>query len=989
MLGKTLTHYEILEELNRGGMGVLYRARDVKLNREVAIKVLPAELTEDKDRKRRFTQEALATAALEHPHIAVIYETDEADGITFIAMELIRGETLADEMKQARIPATRALELGVEISEGLAHAHDKSILHRDLKPANVMVTQDGHAKIIDFGLAKALGGAPAMLGAAEGPDGEETAVRSETEAGAVLGTVSYMSPEQARGEKLDARSDVFSFGILLFQMLSGELPFQGASGIDVLHGILRDEAPKLNLDDVPGPSVSALDAIVSRCLKKSPDDRFQDMREVASALKDARLSLETGSTSIVSERVDAPPSWKPWAGAAVGLLVLVAMGTALFFGERDVAAPPSDTGKPTLAVLYFENLSGDPELDWLRSGLTDMLVTDLSQAQSIEVLGTDRLYQILRDMDELESESTSFDVVQELNERTGVDNVIVGSFAKAGNEIRLSARLQDARDARILSSESIQGSGDEAIFTMIDDLSLRILSNFESEEAAVAELDRDLTDVTTSSIEAYRHYADGIRLHERYREEEAIPHFEKAIELDPGFAMALVKLGVILGNLNRNEEAEAYGARALENVDRLTDRERYYIEGWVYAHRGESERAIESYAKGVELYPDHASARHNLANELQSLERFDEAIPHFEVLAERGHTFPQTYSSLANSYAATGELGKARDVLETFLAQNPDAWPALLTLSQIQLFESDFAGAMETIDTAVRMGAPSWQLSNAQTLSHIWSGEFAEAEANAAQGLESPDPFARFMAGQVLATTLLYHGRTREILERVIPDARATTAMLPPFARAENFEAYLWHESGDAKRALDVATRASEVPDPAVSFGGDVRVILATIELGDLARARVLFDELATKARSNTSRRAERWLKIAEAELLAAEGDREQAVSVLEEAEPLLSVHAFGSEHAEIWFRLGVLNHELGRTDEARAWFERMLDENTRFETIFSPIPYVRSFYYLGAIHEAEGRMDEALTHYRRFHEYWANGDLDRDLIAEVARKIG
>jgi cephalosporin-C deacetylase-like acetyl esterase len=278
VVGRSLSHYKVLEEISRGGMGIVYRALDVKLNREVALKVLPTELVADPERKRRFILEAQAAAALDHPHIAVVYEIDEAEGITFIALELIRGEKLSDHLGHERLSVDRSLELAIQVAEGLERAHEKGIVHRDLKPANVMVTGDGRAKLIDFGLAK--------LVEPERSSGSdiETALREKTRAGVVMGTISYMSPEQARGRTVDHRTDIFAFGILIHEMLTGEAPFRGQSAPEIQHAIIHDSAPRLSSSRVPERTVE-LQRIVDRCLAKAPEDRFQQMSEVLSALR--------------------------------------------------------------------------------------------------------------------------------------------------------------------------------------------------------------------------------------------------------------------------------------------------------------------------------------------------------------------------------------------------------------------------------------------------------------------------------------------------------------------------------------------------------------------------------------------------------------------------------------------------------------------------------------------------------------------------------
>ena len=326
MIGKTISHYRIIDEISRGGMGVVYRALDLKLNREVALKVLPPELVADPDRKRRFVQEAQAAAGLDHPNIAVIHEIDEVDGVSFIAMELIRGEPLRDILQRERLPVSRVLVLATEVGEGLSRAHDKGIVHRDLKPANIMVTEQGHPKIIDFGLAK-------LVDALVVRDDEGvTAIRGDTDPGLVMGTASYMSPEQAKGADVDARSDIFAFGIVFYEMLSGERPFRGATGAEVLSAILKDPAPRLpSLDTEVSDE---LQRIVDRCLAKDPAERYQTTSELVIELGAVRRRLESGAVAVSAGSV----GWKTWLLGAVAVAAVL-VGLLVVTGARDVGLP--------------------------------------------------------------------------------------------------------------------------------------------------------------------------------------------------------------------------------------------------------------------------------------------------------------------------------------------------------------------------------------------------------------------------------------------------------------------------------------------------------------------------------------------------------------------------------------------------------------------------------------------------------------------------
>jgi serine/threonine protein kinase len=304
MIGRTLSHYQIVGEISRGGMGVVYRATDVHLEREVALKVLPEDLVHDADRRERLLHEARAASALEHPHIAVIHEVGEADGVTFIAMELIRGEKLSDLIARGPLRPARTLELAVETAEGLARAHEKGIVHRDLKPSNIMVTEDGHAKIIDFGLAK--------VAAQTGSDADTVSVRNpRTAEGVVVGTAAYMSPEQARGDRVDRRTDIFALGLTLYEMATGRPAFQGRSTLDTMQAILTQPVPPLPATaDMPTETMSDLQRIIAKCTAKDPDERYQGMKDVVVDLRAARRRLESSAQVLPQATREPARAWR-------------------------------------------------------------------------------------------------------------------------------------------------------------------------------------------------------------------------------------------------------------------------------------------------------------------------------------------------------------------------------------------------------------------------------------------------------------------------------------------------------------------------------------------------------------------------------------------------------------------------------------------------------------------------------------------------------
>ncbi len=1006
LVGQIVGRYQILGEIGRGGMGVVYRALDTTLNREVALKVLPPEVVSDPDRRRRFLREAQTASQLEHAHIGVIHEVGEADGVSFIAMELVRGESLASLIGRHALTPSRALELAAEIAEGLARAHDQGVIHRDLKPANVMVTDDGHAKIIDFGLAKAIESETTP---------EAATIAASTDLGSIKGTAAYMSPEQTRGAKLDARSDIFSFGVVLYQMLSGRLPFQAPSYVDTLHAIVHDPTPPLTLAGTNAPVAERddLQRILDKCLTKDPAARYQTARDLVVDLRDARRRLDSPLSSTVAGAAApvAPESrWSatiPWLAA----VIVAAAGLGYWWMHRAPAAPPpiAPGGRPSVAVLYFQNNTGSPQLDWLRTGLTDMVVTDLSQSPDMEVLGTDRLYQILSSLKRQNDAVISFDTVREVARLAGVQHVLVGNYVKAGDTIRINITLQEAESGRIVIADHLEAAGEANLFPTVDDLTRRLQTHFAGAVAmptvAMAPpgasnrltptssgLYRDLQEVTTSSIDAYRPYAQGVALLESGRPREAEPLLLQAIAVDPTFALAMARLAAAENNLRRLDKRAEYAKRALDHEDRLTPRDRYYLEGFYFSADEETaERGIAAFQKLLELYPQHYAGKHNLANSFDELEMYQDSVKLGEELRQNAFVLNISLTNLADSYASLDEFDKTMEVLNQLERQAPNSgylhWrrgDMLMKFGKLEEARAEYDKA-KAIDPDPTELSDEWALA---VLQQRWS----DAETIAARGAQSNDPFAKYAGVTGRALNQLYKGHSVAALETL---TQATRTPGP------------WGETFDSLIQLMVARTdlALGQPAPALTAAQHARrtigqnlllpiawsrfyMTLALNRLGRVDEAKVPMQELSKRAEVALGPRLKRMSQELAGALALDRHDAAGAVTALTAAEALLPPRGnWGPPppQPELWFSLGSAYLAAGNDAEAEKRFLRLTSSVPR---AMYPIEFVRSLFLLGQIAERRGDTAKAHEYYQQFLTYWSDGDIDRDHVADARKKL-
>jgi tetratricopeptide (TPR) repeat protein len=965
--------YEIIEELGKGGMGRVYRVEDKKLEQEIALKLIKPEIASDKKTIERFRNELRTARNIRHKNVCGMYDLGETEGAYFITMEFVSGEDLKSFIhRSGQLAVGTAVRIAKQVCEGLSEAHKLGVVHRDLKSSNIMIDKEGNVRIMDFGIARSLEG------------------KRITGAGMMIGTPEYMSPEQVEGKETDQRSDIYSLGIILYEMATGRVPFEGDTPftVGVKHKSERPKDPRELNSQIP----EDLNRVILRCLEKDKEKRYQSTGEVRSELSKIEEGIPTTERVVperkplISREITVQFSLKKLfipAFAAVALIIAAVVLWRILF-EREAIPVPS--GKPSLAVMYFKNNTRDEGYDIWRSALSDSVITDLSQSKYINVLSGDRLYGILRKLDLLEAKSYASDDLMKVATEGKVNHILQGSLSKAGDIFRIEYTLQDMSTGKIIGSDRVEGKGEQAVFSMVDELTRRIKSDFElSEEEIAADIDKEIEKITTSSPQAFKYYVEGREFHHKGDYRKNIQSMEKALALDPEFAMAYRSMAMGYNNLLLFSEAKKYLQKAFELKDRLSDRERYLIEAEFYRDSEKTyDKAIEAYRKHLELYPDDSIANTNLGVLYMSTEQWDKAIKRYLVQIEGKDESFFPYTNIAESYRAKGMYETARKVLEGYIQDIQESNEIRLELSLNYFLQGEYDLALAEADKAISVNPDSIPVLFYRGNVYVCKEDFDKAEEDYFKVLERKELGYHLYIRILLGTSHILRGKFESGREQYRQGLELAEKLGDNWWRVCFYiwRAYSYLKSGSPEDALkDCEAAWSIAPDSADSLKWQRRALYykgqAFLEMNSAAEARKAADIIRELVDEGTNKKDIRYCNHLLGLIELERKNYSKAIEYFTEAISLLpyenGMEPFANDQVNFAEDLASAFYESGDMERAREEHEKILTF-TMGKLYFGDI-YARSLYWLGRIHEGKGQKSKAIDFYEKFLELWKDAD--------------
>jgi len=961
--------YQIIEELGKGGMGKVYKALDKKINEKIALKLIKPEIASDKKVIERFSNELKFARKVSHRNVGRMYHLGEHEGIHFITMEYVSGEDLKSMIRMSgQLGMGTAINIAKQVCEGLNEAHNLGVIHRDLKPQNIMIDKNGNARVMDFGIARSL---------------REKGI---TGAGVTVGTPEYMSPEQVEAKDVDMRADIYSLGIILYEMVTGRLPFEGdtALSIAVKHKTEAPPNPKEFNSQIP----EDLTHLILKCLEKDKEKRYQSPEELLAELTKIEKGVPTAERVIPKRKPatskEITVTFSPKKALLPALIVaalVIAIVIVLQVLPPKIAAP-LQSDKPSLAVPYFENNTGDENLEYLRSGLSEWIIIDLSQSKYINVLSGDKIFSILKKLNLLEAEKLSSEDLEKIANQGRVDHILKGSFIKIGDSFIITAMLQKPHTGEVISSIEARCNGEEEIPEKIDELTKKIKTDLNLTRKQIAsDIDREVGKITTSSPEAFKQYMEGWKYHQQIRYKQSLKYMKKAIAEDPNFAMAYRTMSWAYRWQGMFPEQRDSLKKAYELKDRASERERYLIEGdYFQIVEKNLDKAIDSYKILLEIYPNDILGNFNLAQVyMEKLEEYDKAIPPLEVLVKNREEAIWIYTYLAQAYTAIGLYDKVEELYRFYLDNFPEDMRIQAGLAFNYIYLEEYDLALAEYEKAFASRPDKYGLSMMKGWIETLKGNLEEAEKELKKIVGHKAPNVQ-ITGMVSIIPLYYlQGKFNES-EKLIEEGRGLIDKLGN---------QIWHLRIYHTARADINLKTGRIQDAVEEFDKlwDIAVELedlytqiealegkgfAYLKLKDTDRAQETADELLPLLEKEVNKKLMRhYYRL----VGMIECERENFSAAIDHLEKAVSLVSAGPQEMPPDFiePLALAYYRTGDMDRARKEYEKIT--RITMGRLESGDIYAKSFYMLGKIYQQQGKKTKAIEHYEKFLDLWKEAD--------------
>jgi tetratricopeptide (TPR) repeat protein len=949
-----------VSKLGAGGMGDVYRARDSKLNRDVALKVLPADMAKDPDRRRRFEREAQSVAALKHPNIVIIYSVESAGDTHFLTMELVEGDTLDESIPEEGFSLDRFFELAIPLADAVAAAHAKGITHRDLKPANVMLDADGRLKVLDFGLAK-------LVDPEFGADGA-TMVKdpSATAEGKIMGTAASMSPEQAEGKPIDHRTDIFSLGIILYEMATGERPFKGDTSMSVLSAIMKDTPSSIT--EIKHRFPRALDRIINHCLTKDPTRRFQSVMDVSNQLETFKAEVDSGVVARPLSKGGRVSMPKLVAGVGVlaFLAAAVVFGPRLFRGAAGEDVTKIDLAGATVGVIGFENLTDPEDPEHLGRMLTGLITTDLAESQTLRVVTTPRILSALRKAGGGSQNSFDAAVAGEAASLAGAEIMLVGQILQDGDRLLLTAELAQVESGNTLGSLKKEAVSKTDLFALAGGIAEEVRDKLGVGKAAsVAAPAVDLSTMLTGSPQAYRHYALGEAALHGQEWEEAVRHFDQSIREDSTFAMAYYRKAMATWWAATEGEALAALKAGAPHTGRLPEHWRLLYRGATDYFEGRERDAYQTLTKLVGTPMETPDALYLLGELCWHSRHYHDpgkGKEYFERTFELDPTFTIVLYHLIEAYIVAEDLPAAERVIARCRVESPGDPVLGLSEMRVLLARGEYD---QVITRGERLRAGGSSGGDELLLPALLHAGERERALALAEEMAARQESYRIQLGE----TQVACGRLKEGLETLRDHARDIPS--DSMKKAEAFlkvgnVLMLIRDRGGAIEALEASVAAAPENFPSYFW-----LALALHQAGRQPEVDSTLVRMERKTTELRSKWGAYWVDLSRAQVHLWRGQFAEAESALAVAVSHPSIYR---ERPADQLVQGMILDAKGDAAGAAGAYAEVWHANANADWAGSTSPILS--IYLRAKAEEQGNSTAALDHYKQFLHYWGDADI-------------